>query len=90
MSLKDQFEALSKMPSKEIDDLVKKVVDMQNGRKELGRAMSRVIMDNLSKRRFGPIEQIPMARCPNCSCEYYDVHPDNGCPLGIVQNVNES
>lgn len=90
MSLKDQFEALSKLPSEEVEKLVKEAVDTQSGRKELGRAMSRIIMDNLNKRRFSPIEQIPMTKCPSCSCEYYDTHPDNGCQLGIVQNVVES
>ena len=95
MSLKDQFEILAsrtaKMTPEEITELVKKAhFDTQKGRSELGRAMSSFITDNLAKRRFMPVQQVPMVRCPNCSCEYYDDHPDNGCGLGIVQNVNES
>jgi hypothetical protein len=89
MSLKDQFEALAKKSPEEIEEIVKKA-DTQKGLTNLGRSMTSIIFDNLKKRRFGPIEQVPMTRCPSCSCEYYDFHPNNGCQLGIVQNVNES
>ena len=89
MSLKDQFEALSKMPPNEIENLVKKAISAQDGRDELGRAMAKVIRDNLAKRQFMPVQQISMTKCPSCSCEYYNDHPDNGCNLGIVQNVME-
>jgi hypothetical protein len=94
MTLKDQFEALAQRVAKkspeEIDEIIKKATDTKNGRSELGRAMSAFITDNLSKRRFGPIEQLTPIKCSSCSVEYYDVHPDNGCNLGIVQNVSDS
>jgi len=90
MSLRSELEALSKLPPEEVEELIKKAVDTKSGRKELGRAMSKFIMDNLSKRKFMPIQQILMTKCPSCSCEYYDAHPDNGCQLGIVQNVSDS
>lgn len=78
------------MSSKEIKEMIDKALDSQKYRSELGQAMSKFITDNLSKRRFGIVEQITMEKCQNCSVEYYDVHPNNGCDLGIVQNVSDS
>lgn len=76
--------------SEEITKIIKEATDTQKGRGKLGRAMSAFITDNLSKRRLGMIEQIPMKKCPSCSVEYYLVHPDNGCALTDILVVMDT
>jgi len=71
---------------------ISKLLSSEEGKAKLAAAMiaplrQRMGMSSVAKQAFS-VE--PLIKCPECECEFHELHPDNDCALGHIYNVMET
>jgi len=70
--------------------IVEEAMKSDKGRTRLAMAMTEPIRRNLGyssigRRAFSEVKKV----CEQCGATYQGWHPDNGCELGMIENIME-